>query len=139
MLERDPGHVFIVEVYPAQESTGIITQVDSTDYINFRKRIGDLYPGNTGLASCGTSTQELLRVIIARSKYVNNQESHQANDELISRCRESIFDLEERAAYRRGEDYFYKWEQEINNYLKDIETAPTCKICGHIFCSKHES
>lgn len=97
MKETDPGHSYLFDNYPARESLG---EVNHKQIIHFRKRIGADYPGNNGTPYYGTSTQELLRVIIARSKYVNNQEFHQANINLIRNARESLLDLEKRAAVK---------------------------------------
>jgi hypothetical protein len=139
MREIFPGHSYLLSSYPAKEDT---TDVYLKQRIDFRKRIGENYPGNIGDSHNGTSTQELLRVIIARSQYVNNQESHQANIKLIKNCRESILDLEKRAAIRRGDEYFRSWYEKYFNSLENNiqpENIPPCNICGHIFCSKHEN
>lgn len=137
MIELDPGHRYEAEHYPAIEGRTGATGLDRT-IIQFRKRIGEGYPGNLGSPKDGTSTQDLLRILIKRALYVDGQDSHPANKSLIERCQQSIFDLEERAAFRRGSEYYRNWFKEISRTRLNIEDIPVCKVCGHIFCSKHE-
>ena len=136
MRTMDPGHNYQIDLYPAKEETGFTDQVYS---IFFRKRIGEKYPGNWGPSYNGTTTQELLRVIISRSLYVDNQESHPANKALIQRSRYSLSELEFRAAERRGHSYERQFRRDLDSWLMayTIEEAMPCGICGHIFCRKH--
>lgn len=134
----DPGHGYQVDIYPAKEES---KPLPISNRIFFRKRIGEKYPGNEGDSYDGTSTQELLRVIISRAIYVNNQEPHKANTDLIQRSRSSLLDLESRAASRRGDEYLRIWSDEYISWLQagnKIEEAIPCEICGHIFCQKHK-
>jgi len=141
MKEINPGHIFQIDNYPARESDYPIPPESMIqNYISFRKRVGNKYPGNGEYIFNGTSTQELLRVIIARSLYVNNQEPHIANEHLIQYCSNAIEDLEFRAAERRGSDYLEQFTADLNQFLykgHNIESAETCQICGHIFCRRH--
>lgn len=151
MKTLDPGHKYIVELYPAREEDGRLDSWPTT--IPFRKRIGEGYPGNTGRPYNGTTTQELLRVIIARTVYVNNQDYHSANVITLLSSRHSIYELEHRAAQRRGPDYFKQWLADMEEWGVQVrrrsrnswydvattgypveELAP-CSICGHVFCS----
>lgn len=140
MKIHDPGHIFSIENYPPKEENyPIHPEYARESHIQFRKRIGEDYPGNTGLPYSGTTTQELLRVIIERLKYVDNQIQHKANQDTIERCQHSIFDLEMRAAERRGKEYLKLWIIDLYRYRSDeggIEEAKPCPICGHIFCRK---
>ena len=139
MREIDPGHRYVVQTYPAVETDG--PQDKTITCLTFRKRIGPRYPGNEGEPYDGTTTQELLRVIIARSRYVNNQEPHNANTHLIRSARMSILELEQRATARRGAAYLQRWEEDLRDWLydrNDIEVALPCAVCGHIFCRRHE-
>jgi hypothetical protein len=143
MKVRDPGHVFIIENYPAKEERYPILPEDARESaIQFRKRVGPGYPGNGPYSYDGTTTQELLRVIISRAKYVDNQEHDPANDKVIEFARNSILALEARAAERRGEEYLSTWNEDITTWMNEdceveVEDAKTCLICGHIFCRKH--
>jgi hypothetical protein len=135
MIELDLGHLYLADHYPAKESDYNEAAGYNRSRIQFRKRIGKDYPGNEGSFKDGTSTQELLRIIIKRALYVDGQEQHKANKSLVDRCRQSLEELEKRAALRRGSDYYKNW---IRNPFKfPIEDIPVCKICGHIFCTKH--
>lgn len=138
MHELDPGHLYRPDCYPAQEGQPVR---QFHNVVQFRKRIGDDYPGNTGKPCDGTSTQELLRIIVARSSYVDGQEHHQANHGVIACCRHALFELEIRAAGRRGEDYRRRWMKDFLSADMDapIEQHPPCHTCGHIHCRKHQA
>ena len=71
----DPGHRYRLQRYPAQEEHGPCDPEMPLDVV-FRKRVGPGYEPNTGSPYNGTTTQELLRVIINRSQYVDAQDHH---------------------------------------------------------------
>lgn len=140
MKELDPGHSYFADVYPAIE--GKPPAAGTLVYVDFRKRIGEGYPGNEGSPVDGTTTQELLRIIIHRTKYVDAQESHPANSKVIRSARDSIYSLEFRAASRRGGEYLSRWQNGLWDLRKGhldfaIEDVSTCQTCGHILCEKH--
>lgn len=117
----DPGHDYI------------LNKLDNNDNLvytrlTFVKREGEGYPGNVGHHS-GTTTQEVLRALIDRTKYVDKQEPCGENSEVLYNLRYAIYFLEERAADRHG---------RILNLSEDdiyrIEEMPTCEKCGHIGC-----
>lgn len=156
MHEIEPGHRYRYQVYPALEEQGPVYSTDR-DEVTFRKRIGDGYPGNVGHRYAGTSTQELLRVVVARSKYVDGQEQHVANRHLIGRARMSLYDLESRTARRRGEAYLNRWNAELlvwyvgqthvnlravplTSSFADvpIEELEPCPVCAHVLCWRYE-
>jgi hypothetical protein len=99
-------------------------------FLRFVKRNQPIekYPGNLN-SQPGTTTQEVLRALIDRAKYVDQQAPHWANKIVISNCRMSIFMLEARAAERHG--------TTLVKVREDIENEPTCSICGHIQCREH--
>jgi hypothetical protein len=89
------------------------------------KREGPGYPGNVG-SHPGTNIQEVLRVLIDRLKYLNNQIPDNHNSLALSDLREALWFLEHRAAERHGR-FLKVWPWEI-------ELEPTCRKCGHIGC-----
>lgn len=135
----EPGHLYVAQAYAAREADGKPVET-ALDLVRFRKRIGDGYAPNQPPAYAGTSTQELLRIIIDRSKYVQAQKTHTANIAVIDRAQRSIWSLEDRAAYLRGEEYQRTWHHDLSQWMNSghgIEDAGTCDVCGHIFCRQH--
>lgn len=116
----DPGHVYLLRCL---DSPG----VDRSVVLTFVKREGEGYPGNVGHFS-GTTTQEVLRALIDRTIYVNNQIPDPHNDFVLHYLRSSIFELESRAAERHGRALFHE------TLIKEIETMSVCEKCGHIGC-----
>lgn len=92
----------------------------------FVKREGDGYPGNVG-SYPGTTSQEVLRALIDRAEYVNNQvpcAETQAAKELMQAA---LVLLELRAARRHG--------RHID--APDVEfivNAECCEKCNHVGC-----
>lgn len=119
MICLDPGHRYKLDVYDGDSE-------DCSELV-FMKRIGDGYPGNTGDAHPGTNLQDVLRVLIDRVKYLDNQIGDTRNQEIIAHLETSIWLLEQRAAHRHG---FMNWECPTE---KPSE-AEYCRICGHITC-----
>lgn len=115
----DPGHVYTLRCLDDQG-------LEPALMLRFVKREGPGYPGNVGHHG-GTTTQEVLRALIDRTKYVDNQIHDDRNDELLFHLRSGIFALEMRAAARHGRVLFV---HDIGN----IEDAPYCEKCGHIGC-----
>lgn len=115
----DPGHVYALTCL---DSPG----VDRKVMLTFVKREGEGYPGNVGQYP-GTTTQEVLRALIDRIKYVNNQIHDDRNELVLYYLRFSIYNLEERAAERHGRVL-------PRDIIKEIELMPVCEKCGHIGC-----
>lgn len=118
----DPGHSYLLDVYDSRNGP------EPRQRIDFVKRIGAKYPGNE-TAHAGTITQELLRVLIDRAKFLDKQEYWPLNQVLINEWRHHIYELEVRAASRHG-----RILQRIT--LEGIENDPTCSLCGHIECKE---
>jgi len=120
----DPGHLYMLASYDGGDEIPV----------QFMKRIGPGYPGNNrGLLPgpcAGTNCQETLRALIDRVKHLQLQESCPENVAIIQLLRMSILLFEQRAAGRRGINL-----QPVQ--MHQIESIPTCKICGHIQCSEH--
>lgn len=118
MKEVDPGHVYQLRLldddYP-----------DSYEELVFVKREGPGYPGNVG-SHRGTTTQEVLRALIARTAYVDDQVRSVHNDFVTAHLRAAIWHLEARAAARHG--------REFDCLLEGIEVLSTCDKCNHIGC-----
>lgn len=123
----DPGHEYDLDWL---DGTPFTDRVPESRLI-FVKREGDKYPGNKGHHP-GTNIQEVLRVLIDRIEYLNNQNYHETNSHVIQNLRAAIYWLEYRAAERhyRQIDFIAKFGEE-----DCIELAKTCPKCGHIGCS----
>lgn len=97
----DPGHCYEVDSYDGEMN----------QLIDFMKRIGDKFPGNEGSSCPGTNCQELIRILIDRCKYLNNQIP--------------CIETEDRALRIKGLAPII-WPLEIEN-------LSPCNICGHIY------
>lgn len=113
----DPGHLYELATLDGDSPPLFLT---------FVKRKGEGYPGNVG-SHPGTTTQEVLRALIERTEYVDNQIPDHANVALLDCLRDAIWHLEERAARRHGRPF---------NVVSQpgIENLPTCGKCHHIGC-----
>ena len=119
----DPGHQYELTSFDGGEP----------QKLTFVKRNDppEKYPGNEN-AYPGTQTQEVLRALIQRSLYVNNQEPCEETQNVIVRLRRCLYDLEKRHARRHGSDF-----QTFVGL--PIEEHPFCQDCGHIYCFCGES
>ena len=118
----DPGHRFKLSSLDG-EHVQVLQFVKRHDPGNPG---GGKYPGNHK-SQPGTTTQEVLRAVIARTNYVQEQVFCLENVLLIWLMRLGIWLLEFRAKRRRGEI--------LDAGLSGIERLPTCSICGHVQCS----
>ena len=110
----DPGHLYKLNYL---DDT-------NTQELRFVKREGDGYPGNIGHYP-GTNIQEVLRVLIDRTKYLDNQIPNYENQGVIQCLRRALWCLEVRAARRHKRKF---------KGSKEIELQPFCSKCGHIGC-----
>ena len=122
MKVLDPGHSYQVDVYPHDPRLGVLPF--AIQKIDFVKKVGENYPGNHPPEHPGTNLQELLRVLINRLEYLNNQNSADENLDTLSHLRLSLYLNEKRAARLKGIKF-------LNT--PHIEELQPCKICGHIF------
>ena len=128
MKVLDPGHCYHVNIYDLGKGIHSDLLRRCIETIQFMKREGENYPGNVGRYP-GTNCQELIRVVIDRLKYVDNQIMDPANIHAIYSLRTALHDLEIRAARRHGLKLpAFKFEE--------IENLPTCLHCGHIVCGE---
>lgn len=118
----DPGHKYGLPVLDAKDRTKRTT-------IQFVKRIGKKFPGNTGVPIPGATVQFFLRAIIHRLEYVNKQDKHWATSAAKFLCSCTVWLLECRAANRHGLHYYKS--------LKFSYNADMCEECGHTVC-KHK-
>lgn len=121
MKEIDPGHKYSLQILDEEDDC-------SWEHITFVKREGPDYPGNSG-SWPGTTSQDIMRVLIARAKYVNRQKPHQVNELVVGNLRDCIWAFEERAAQQHNRTL-----PERHTVRYDVEHVPTCGKCGHIFC-----
>ena len=115
----DPGHEYLFTPLDGGEK----------QHLQFVKRIGDKYPGNDR-AYWGTTTQEVLRALIDRAIYVNQQVPCPETTATIGLYRTAIYLLESRAKRVHGE--------VLDVPLNNIEMEITCSTCGHIRCKIHD-
>jgi hypothetical protein len=119
----DPGHRFALDMLDCSPHSSY-----RTTGLTYVKREGTNYPGNIGHYA-GTTLQEVCRAQISRALYVDNQISCIQTRNFIRLQRESILELELRAAERHG--------RVLLNVREDIENEPTCLNCGHIQCNSN--
>lgn len=117
---------------------------DEFKQLRFVKRIGAKYPGNEPPGYGGTTSQEVIRALIDRTKYVDaqidrttevSQLGHVANAKVIGHLRQALIWLEMRAALERGDNM----ASHLIDGLQEPELAETCDHCGHVLCRRaHE-
>lgn len=115
----DPGHRYILEGYD-----GPLTQE-----LTFVKRNDppEKYPGNTS-AYPGTIMQEVIKALIDRLQYVNNQTPCAETEAVLGLMQTSMLLLEERANRMHGRTLDF-------DSFDELLTTPTCPGCGHIQCA----
>lgn len=124
MKVLDPGHRYEIAIYDSV----LISPVDVAGQLLFMKRMGPMYPGNHN-AHPGTNCQELLRVLIDRITYLDQQDPCIHNQLNLILARQMLWNFEDRAAKRHG--------LTLDFPVEGIETHPTCSTCGHIVCRGH--
>ncbi len=123
----DKGHHYLLKKFDIDST---IPRFVREDELVFVKREGAKYPGNIGHHP-GTITQEVLRALIDRTKYVDNQLPCFENKQILDNLRSSLLLLEIRAARIRGKKLI------LVNPMDNIEEQPTCDVCGHILCTEN--
>lgn len=113
----EEGHQFLLESYDGESFNQLI----------FMKREGVGYPFNVG-THAGTNCQEVIRALISRVQYLQKQIPCAENEYIIDSLRDALQQFEDRAARRHG--------RELIPIVKEIESLPTCKKCGHIGCEE---
>ncbi len=111
----DPGHEYLLDSLDGEQENRLV----------FVKRDGKKFPGNVGHHP-GTTMQEVLRALIERAEYVNNQIPCAETEMVIQRLAESVYILECRAALRHDRPFPSK-----DDAVKGIGK---CSLCGHVGC-----
>lgn len=115
----DPGHEYLLNSLDGEQENRLV----------FVKREGEKYPGNIG-SHPGTTMQEVLRALIDRATYVNNQIPFEETQRAILYMKLVIYYLEVRASIRHG---------NIPDFsAKEAVYGKTCTKCGHIKCNHKE-
>lgn len=119
MKVLDPGHRYELESLDG----------DARQILAFVKREGGHYPGNFG-AHAGTNMQEVIRALLHRARYINNQIPCMETEAVIQCLQQAFLFLEIRAKRVKGAIL------ECTN-IADLESAETCATCGHVHCAVH--
>lgn len=119
----EPGHEYLLE--QAGPQTGL-------QRLRFVKNIGDKYPGNEGDPHGGVLTQEVLRVLIDRTIYLNSQGSCMETELALSAMRQALAWYEVRAARCRGTHIH-------GEHADALDKQPVCDTCGHNQCYRTEN
>lgn len=131
----DPGHAYELDHLDSDQPWR------TCETLCFVKRVGSKFPGNEPPAYAGTTSQEVIRALIDRLKYVDKQidhtdevhtQGHQHNRRALDGLRSALRALEERAAMERGD--FMSVIAIAQTPM--IENTPTCAGCGHCLCSR---
>lgn len=129
MKVLDPGHLYELANLDTDDPGNRVERV------RFVKRIGEKFPGNKAPGYAGTTTQEVIRALIDRTKYVDAQRPDLANSRALHELRSALVEFEMRAAKERG-DVAAAYRIAA---MDEPELAPVCHGCGHILCErKHE-
>lgn len=115
MIVADPGHYYFLDTLDGGEA----------QVLTFVKREGDGYPGNVG-HYLGTNIQEVLRAVVDRLKYVDNQIASEYSQMALRHVKEAIYCLELRAAERHNRPVTFGVDGAVY--------GDTCKKCGHVGC-----
>ena len=118
----DPGHQYLLDTWDGGEPI-LLTFVK-------RDLPPEKFPGNIGHYP-GTQSQEVLRALIDRAEYVQNQIPCRETEIFISCMRSGLQVLERRARRMRQ-------QPELDIPLLGIEKLPACGACGHIRCLNHD-
>lgn len=118
----DPGHEYIVENVGDANKQRVL----------FVKNRGEKYPGNHGDPHGGTICQELLRVLIDRTAYLNGQGSCAETEYALANLRSALAWFEFRAARCRGDHI------ELD-HADQLEAEPACPTCGHCHCGRGDA
>lgn len=119
----DPGHKYELAAF---DTHGLIV----CQPLQFVKRNDppEKYPGNDS-AYPGTQIQEVLRALINRVQYVDNQIHCTQTSKVESNLLQSLWLLEHQHCERHG----MPDAMEIVD-VGTVDTVPFCPTCGHIIC-----
>ena len=115
----DPGHVYDLQPLDGEEYIPLV----------FVKRKGSKYPGNSN-SHPGTTTQEVIRAIMERTLYVDNQIGCWQNKVIFFLLFASLYLLELR--------HYSRHKLGFPPLYKDFWLQSTCKGCSHTKCDKRK-
>lgn len=118
----DPGHEYELDSLDGEQPNRLV----------FVKREGDKYPGNVGHHP-GTNCQEVMRALIERLRYVNEQISCRETTIAINKLEDALdalYVLEQRAAVRHGRGAAF----DRLDRRAVVEGRGKCRACGHVGC-----
>lgn len=120
MIVKEAGHIYeLSSLDNGDPQTLIFVKRDSPSY---------KYPGNKGNHG-GTISQEVLRALIDRSEYVNNQQPCAETEAVTGLLKTALFLLESRNAKKKDLDF--------NPATLDfVRQAAICDKCGHVGCEE---
>jgi hypothetical protein len=116
----DKGHEYIAEG---------VGDKWTQQHVVFVKNRGDKYPGNDGEPHGGILCQELLRILIDRTAYLNSQGSCAETEHALAALRQALAWYEVRAARCRGDHIDLP-------HADSLEMSKTCAVCGHTHCGR---
>lgn len=119
----DRGHEYLLREL---DHEGLAPGAIAYQTLKFVKREGEGYPGNEGHHP-GTTSQEVLRALIERGEYVNNQVPCAETQAATELMKAALILLELRAA-RRHERYLDAPDMEW------VVNAQACPKCNHVGC-----
>ena len=124
----DKGHEYELLILDRSKREELLKRYEP-DILRFVKRC-DLenphrFPGNTN-SYPGTTVQSVLRCLLERMRYLQNQHWCVENVFVIALFRFANWLMEFRAARRHGRTYF--------KTLNFAEFAQMCRKCGHTVC-----
>ncbi len=117
----DPGHQYELATYDGDGTPETLTFVKRNDP-------PEKYPGNDS-AYPGTLIQEVVRALLERVRYLDNQDYCPENTIIAGNLVQVLYLLESRAYRRHGGSDF---ANQIA--IEDVEREEVCLICGHILC-----
>lgn len=117
----DEGHIYKLQSYDGE--------YDITLTFVKRNKPPEKFPGNKN-SYPGTLIQEVIRALINRIQYVNNQIEHSFNYLIIYHLKCAFYLLEKRAAERH--------DRILKGNIYDVFNEKPCLKCGHVQCNEHE-
>lgn len=122
----DPGHTYSLLTLDAKcNYVQTLTFVKRCDTAHPEK-----YPGNLNAYS-GTTCQSVIRCLIDRVRYLQNQAHCWQNTVIVQCLRLCLWLFEQRAAHRHGRSYARS--------LNFAEKHKMCPVCGHTQCEHGET
>ncbi len=112
----DPGHMYKLLTLDGGREQNLV----------FVKRKGPGFPGNKNKYP-GTTCQSVLRALVDRVQYLDNQIPCRENKAILNNLKESIWLFEKRAADRHGLIF--------NSSMEETCQKPMCPTCGHTKCN----